>query len=55
MRQPIMTCPQCGTDYEDFDGLGVVCCPACGYCTHAAGEVIDGKMICSYCDQVIED
>lgn len=29
----ISTCPRCGAEQEDFDGVGVVHC-ACGYCNH---------------------
>jgi len=42
---PIMTCPQCGAEYEDFDGFGVLYCEKCGYCKHAG--VTDG--VCDYC------
>lgn len=31
---PIVACPQCGAEQEDFDGFGVVHCEACGYCIH---------------------
>jgi hypothetical protein len=41
-------CPRCGRLQPDGDGLGVIYCPACGYCVHAAlyGDV------CEYCGQV---
>ena len=44
---PTMACPQCGAEYEDFDGLGVLHCDSCGYCKHAS--VTDGQ--CDYCGQ----
>jgi hypothetical protein len=42
---PTMTCPQCKTEYTDYDGFGVLACAACGYCTHASR---DGE-ICTLC------
>jgi hypothetical protein len=42
---PIMTCPRCGRESEDFDGLGVLYCESCGYCVHAS--VTNG--VCDYC------
>lgn len=42
---PKMNCPQCGKEYDDGDGFGVLYCPECGYCIHAS--VTDGK--CDYC------
>ena len=46
--QPQMDCPQCGREYDDFDGIGVIYCapPAgCGFCRHMARS--DGR--CDYC------
>lgn len=45
MSQPTMQCPRCKREYEDFDGLPVIYCEACGYCRHASRT--DG--ICDYC------
>ncbi len=42
---PKMICPQCGKEYDDFDGLGVLNCPRCGCCKHAS--VTNGQ--CDYC------
>lgn len=44
-EQPKMNCPNCGAEYDDFDGFGVLFCPECRYCQHAS--VTDGK--CDYC------
>jgi len=44
-EMPIMTCPKCGAEYEDFDGFGVLYCEKCGYCIHAS--ISDGH--CDYC------
>lgn len=40
---PLMWCPRCHAEYEDHDGLGVLHCVACGYCTHpaATGDICD--------------
>lgn len=35
-EMPIMECPKCGKEHEDFDGFGVKYCAACGYCEHPA-------------------
>lgn len=49
---PDMTCPKCKAEYEDFDGFGVLFCPACRYCKHAART--DG--VCEYCgDRRVEE
>jgi hypothetical protein len=48
--KPMMTCPSCGKEYEDFDGFGVLYCFDCNYCTH--GSVTDG--ICGFCGERIE-
>jgi hypothetical protein len=32
----IADCQKCGAAHEDFDGLGVLHCANCGYCTHAS-------------------
>jgi hypothetical protein len=52
-EQPTMTCPQCGTEMEDFDGFGVlfhVGPGGCGYCSCPTREG-DGKgnMVCTVC------
>jgi len=43
-------CPQCGVEQEDFDGFGMLYCPACGYCKHASRT--EGK--CDSCGSVDE-
>lgn len=48
-KQPQMKCPKCGAVYDDFDGVGVLHCPACGYCVHPATETVDGKTTCCVC------
>lgn len=56
-EQPMMTCPQCGAELEDFDGFGVLAHtqPAyddgCGYCTHPSR---DGG-VCGICGDVEDD
>lgn len=52
--QPTMDCPRCGTTYDDFDGLGVVFCDACGFCRHVtwSGDWPGGgrpEMVCDFC------
>jgi hypothetical protein len=46
---PETACPRCGKWWEDFDGFGVLYCPAwaggCGYCKHASRT--DG--VCDFC------
>jgi hypothetical protein len=42
---PTAACPKCGAEQEDHDGLGVLCCFKCGFCTHAA---VNGKL-CMLC------
>jgi len=49
----MMQCPKCGNEEEDFDGLGMLCCPKCDYCIHPNN---DGDDICGYCgESIIED
>lgn len=36
-------CPKCHVEQEDHDGLGVLHCLECGYCTHAA---VSGWLCC---------
>ena len=48
--QPVMTCPQCGVEYKDFDGLGVLYCEKCGFCKHASLTMHENKRWrCDYC------
>lgn len=35
-KQPQSQCPQCGTWHDDYDGVGVVYCDNCLYCSHPA-------------------
>jgi hypothetical protein len=46
----LVACPKCGDQQEDFDGVGVVYCEKCGFCTHAA---ITGDT-CNFCGAVDE-
>jgi hypothetical protein len=46
--QPMVACPKCGREYQDFDGFGVVFCESCGYCRHFSRD--NGK--CNYCGNV---
>lgn len=43
--QPLMSCPECDSEYEDFDGIGVRFCPCCGFCQH--DHIDDG--VCRAC------
>ncbi len=43
----LIECPRCGAQQQDFDGFGVVHCPACGYCTHPSAT--DGT--CDICGE----
>lgn len=54
--QPTMTCPQCGAEEPDFDGLGMLAHVApgfpngCGYCTHPALDRNEhGVWVCGIC------
>lgn len=56
-EQPMMDCPKCGKEYEDFDGVGVVFCSpevgGCGFCRHLGFDHIEnGKMRCNFCGVV---
>lgn len=43
----IIHCPKCHAVQEDHDGLGVLYCEACGYCTHASAS--GEPMTCDFC------
>lgn len=53
--QPTMTCPRCGWETEDFDGVEFVAhvAPmpnACGYCRHPSRDGDgNGNMVCGIC------
>jgi hypothetical protein len=50
---PIVVCPQCGAEQEDFDGFGVLHCNACGFCTHASEHADStGRYTCGLCGRV---
>jgi hypothetical protein len=55
--QPKMTCPKCGKEYDDFDGVGVVRCEACGYCQHVSMSAQQGReawrSVCDACKAVL--
>ena len=48
--QPTMTCPKCGGEMEDFDGIGVLAHLECGYCTHPS---LDGN-VCGICQKTVD-
>jgi ribosomal protein L37AE/L43A len=49
---PVTKCPKCGTERADHDGVGVVYCDLCGYCTHASAS---GKPLrCEFCGEQID-
>jgi DNA-directed RNA polymerase subunit RPC12/RpoP len=50
MAYPVVVCPECGHEYEDLDGFGVLRCDACGFCTHSS---LTGG-ICGLCGQQVE-
>lgn len=47
---PMAKCPQCGTEYDDYDGVGVSYCPACGYCKHLV--IYHGR--CVECGEIVK-
>ncbi len=53
-KPPIMICPICKTEYQDFDGLGIIYCNNCGYCIHASSTFDEALnvYICDYCGKV---
>lgn len=49
---PKAVCPKCGAEQNDFDGFGIVYCPACKFCTHPSR---DGD-VCGICgDRATDD
>lgn len=46
----VMTCPRCGAEHEDFDGLGVLYCGSCDYCVHASAT----GGVCDFCGKNTE-
>jgi DNA-directed RNA polymerase subunit M/transcription elongation factor TFIIS len=53
-EMPKMSCPKCGKEYDDFDGLSFSYCPACGYCSHPAIDGDDDKLICGVCGREVK-
>ncbi len=53
IEQPTMLCPRCGTEYEDYDGLGVLHCERCGYCKHPSASFENKIMTCDICGEVL--
>ena len=51
-------CPQCKAPQEDHDGLGVLYCEACDYCTHAScsypSDLYD-LPVCDFCGTMITE
>lgn len=51
-------CPQCKAPQEDHDGLGVLYCEACDYCTHAScsypSDLYD-LPACDFCGTMITE
>jgi len=47
---PMMSCPKCGAEQEDFDGFGVLYCAECSYCVHPS--VSDD--VCCICGKAVE-
>jgi hypothetical protein len=50
---PKMKCPKCGAEYDDFDGLPLVFCTVCGYCSHPASTRKHGRELCETCGREI--
>lgn len=50
MSDPVLyvNCPKCDRKHEDHDGIGVLFCEHCGYCTHAS---VTGDT-CDFCGAV---
>lgn len=55
LEQPMMDCPRCGAEYEDFDGFGVVFCPACKFCRHLSRDKKPEGWVCGFCGDVRQD
>ena len=60
--QPKMECPICEAEYDDFDGIGVVYCPKCGFCRHLSltkiresrdGTKKDERWRCDACKRIL--
>ena len=55
---PTMTCPRCGAEESDFDGLGMIAHVApgfpngCGYCTHPSRDKGPAGWVCGICGDV---
>jgi hypothetical protein len=44
-----LKCPKCGTLHDDFDGLPLTHCTACGWCSHSATTRKHGREVCEVC------
>jgi hypothetical protein len=53
--QPFMSCPRCAAEYPDFDGVGVLYCPRCGFCKHASRSLGPDGWVCGFCGDVEQD
>lgn len=59
LEDPMMSCPRCGAEHPDHDGLGFVAHvkpgydDGCGWCSHPSRDG-DGKgnMVCGICGDV---
>lgn len=50
----MMACPKCKAEQEDFDGMGVAYCGACGYCAHFSRTgMLDDGLRCDTCGHVL--
>lgn len=47
-------CPQCKAPQEDHDGVGILYCETCGYCTHVSVSYPDNVPVCDFCGQTTQ-
>jgi hypothetical protein len=48
-----LKCKMCGTEHDDFDGLPLTFCTACGWCSHRATLHKHGRDTCEVCGREI--
>lgn len=46
---PMMSCPRCGKEQPDFDGIGVIFCEVCRFCRHLSRGFPAAEGVCNYC------
>ena len=53
MSEHKLKCPKCGALHDDFDGLQLTNCDACGWCSHRATTRKHGREVCEVCGREI--